>query len=304
MDFGAVSDPTGIDFGVPPLDPRCAARWPAPNGTFTLHTGAPMWGERAWVGPFYPAGLPQRAWLGAYSARIGAVEHNGSFYAVPTPEQVAAWAAATPPGFRFCPKVPRTVSHAGDWRADAPRFGEAVRAFGDRLGPVLFQVPAEVGPEHVGEIADRVAALGPGLRVAVEVRHPGFFPGGRLHAALLTWMARTDRMAVVTDTPGNREVAHASFPTPAVYLRFRAIDRPDGAPDPAPLDDARVGAWADRLAAWRDQGLREAWVFVHQHDVVALLARLGGFNAALGARLGVPLPEALLRPPAPRLFGG
>lgn len=295
MDFGAVVDPTGIDFSVPPLDERCAARWPAPAG-FALHTGAPMWGERAWVGPFYPEGTPQRAWLGAYAERLGAVEHNGSFYAVPTPAQVAAWAAATPPGFRFCPKVPKTVSHAGDWRADAPRFGEAVRAFGERLGPVLFQVPPEVGPEHLDEIAARVAALGPDLRVAVEVRHPGFFREGRLLGALLGWMARTDRIAVVTDTPGVRHVAHASFPTPAVYLRFRATEG-------HPVDDARIEAWAERLAAWRARGLAEAWVFVHQHDVVGLLGRVERFHAALGPRLGLPLPTALVRAPTPRLFG-
>ncbi len=294
MDFGAVSDPTGIDFSVPPLDARCVARWPAPAG-FAFHTGAPLWGEKAWVGPFYPEGLPQRAWLATYAERLGAVEHNGSFYAVPTRAQVEAWAAATPPGFRFCPKVPRTVSHAGDWRADAPRFGDAVRAFGERLGPVLFQVPPEVGPEHLREIADRVDALGPDLRVAVEVRHPAFFPDGRLPGALLAWMERTGRIAVVTDTPGVRHVAHASLPTPTLYLRFRATEG-------HPVDDARVAAWADRIAAWRDAGLREAWVFVHQHDVVGLLRRLERFHAALGQRLGESLPTRLLRPASPRLF--
>lgn len=295
MDFGAVVDPTGIDFSVPPLDERCAARWPAPGG-FALHTGAPMWGERAWLGPFYPEGTPQRAWLATYAARLGAVEHNGSFYAVPTAAQVAAWAAATPPGFCFCPKVPRTVSHAGDWRADAPRFGEAVRAFGERLGPVLFQAPPEAGPEHLDELAARVAALGPGLRVAVEVRHPGFFRDGRLLGPLLAWMARTDRIAVVTDTPGVRHVAHASLPTPSLYLRFRATEG-------HPVDEGRIEAWAERIAAWRARGLAEAWVFVHQHDAVGLLGRLERFHAALAPRLGVALPTGLLRAPPPRLFG-
>ncbi|MFN7147757.1 MAG: DUF72 domain-containing protein, partial [Myxococcota bacterium] len=297
MDFGAVPDPTGIDFAVPPLDPRCVARWSRPDAPFRLHTGAPMWGEKAWLGTFYPENLPQRAWLAAYAERLGAVEHNSTFYAVPTPAQVAAWAAQTPPGFRFCPKVPRTVSHAGDWRVDAPRFGEAVRAFGDRLGPVLFQVSEDVGPEHLSEIAARVEALGPGLRVAVEVRHPGFFPGGRLLGALLAWMERTDRIAVVTDTPGRRDVVHASLPTRALYLRFKTADG-------HPVDEARTDAWVERLAAWRDAGLWEAWLFVHQRDGIGLLGRLERFHAALSARLDVPLPTRLLRPPPPRLFGG
>lgn len=295
MDFGAVADPTGIDFSVPPLDERCVARWP-PRAGFALHTGAPMWGERRWVGPLYPPGTPQRAWLATYARLLGAVEHNGSFYAVPSPAQVEAWAAATPPGFRFCPKVPRSVSHAGDWRTDAPRFGEAVRAFGDRLGPVLFQAPPEVGPEHQDELAARVAALGPGLRVAVEVRHPGFFHQGRLRAALLTWMDRTGRMAVVTDTPGVRHVAHASLPSPALYLRLRVTEG-------HPVDEERLAAWARRVAAWRERGLAEAWIFVHQHDPVGLVSRIERLHAALAAALDLPLPTRLLRAPEPGLFG-
>lgn len=306
MDFGAVLDPHGIDFTVPSLDPACAARWRAvaAPGPIAVHSGGPMWGEKAWVGPFYPEGLPPRAWLGHYAARLGAVEHNGTFYAVPTPEQVAAWAAATPPTFRFCVKVPKTVSHAGPWREDAARFGAAVRAFGERLGPVLFQVPPEVGPEHLAEIVARVDALGLDLPVAVEVRHPAFFREGRLHGRLVEWLARTDRLAVVTDTPGRRDVAHASLPSPRLYLRLRMCG--EIGPDAPAVDEARVTGWADRIAAWADRGLREAWVFVHQREVVGLLGRVEGLHRALherlGDRLARPLPTTLLRPPPRGLF--
>ncbi|MES2638205.1 MAG: DUF72 domain-containing protein [Myxococcota bacterium] len=302
MDFGAVDDARGIDFSLPPLDPACLARWlvvSAPSEhRLAVHSGAPMWGEKAWVGPLYPEGLPPRAWLGHYAARLGAVEHNGTFYAIPTPELVAGWAAVTPPTFRFCVKVPKTISHAGPWREDAPRFGAAVRTFGERLGPVLFQVPPEVGPAHLPEIIARITALGPDLPVAVEVRHPDFFREGRLAPALVEWMARTDRIAVVTDTPGRRDVAHASLPSPRLYLRFLACEGPD---------DARVADWADRIAAWTDLGLREAWVFVHQRDVVGLLTRVEALHRALTTRLEgrlvAPLPTRLLRPPPLGLFG-
>jgi len=299
MDFGAVTDPRGIDYTVPPLDPACVARWPAAAprpGPPTIHTGAPMWGEKAWVGPFYPDGTPARAWLGHYAGRLGAVEHNGSFYAVPTEAQAAAWAAATPPGFRFAVKVPKTISHAGPWREDAPRFAAAARAFGDRLGPLLVPAPPVVGPEHLGELAARVAALGPDLPVAVELRHPAFFRDGRLIAPAVEWLARAGHVAVVTDTPGRRDVAHASLPSPRLFLRLRACD------DPA-LDRARVLGWADRLAEWSNAGLREAWVFVHTHDVVGIMGLLELLHGALNERFGFTMPTRILRPPPPSLFG-
>jgi uncharacterized protein YecE (DUF72 family) len=290
MDFGAVSDPTGIDFSIPPL----SARWPAEPGGFVVRTGAPMWGEKLWSGPFYPDDLPTRSWLGHYATRLGAVEHNGTFYALPSPALVAGWVAATPATFRMCPKVPRSISHDGPWREDAPRFGELIRGLGERLGPCLFQVPAEVGPEHLGEIITRVEALGRDLPVAVEVRHPAFFRGG-LNSRLAEWLHRTDRIAVITDTPGHREVAHATLPTPRLYLRYRTAEG-------HAVDLERIEAWASRIADWRKQGLREAWVFVHQHDVVGLLRQLERVHSAFNVRLRVGLPTTLVRPAPLRLF--
>lgn len=294
MDFGAVSDPTRLDLSVPPLDPTWAARWPAFEGPPRVHTGAPLWADKRWVGTFYPDDLPQRGWLVHYAARFSAIEHNGTFHALPGATQLAAWKAALPPGFRFCPKVPRSISHAGDWRADAPRFGEAVRQLGDHLGPLLFQVPPEVGPEHLPEIGARVAALGASLPVAVEVRHPGFFPRGRVLPAFAEWIARANLTAVVTDTPGRRDVVHATLPTPRLFLRLRLADHPA-------IDATRVQAWADRVSTW--PGLQEAWMFLHTDDVVALLHRLEDLHGALNTRLGLTLPTQLTRPPAPSLFG-
>lgn len=70
-----------------------------------------MWGLKAWVGSFFPAGAKQREFLALYSRRLQTVEGNTTFYATPDVATVERWRAETPPGFRFCFKFPQSISH-------------------------------------------------------------------------------------------------------------------------------------------------------------------------------------------------
>ena len=136
-------------------------------------------------------------------------------------------------------------------------------------------------------------------RVAVEVRHPGFFSKNRLAPPLYAWMAEAGVHPVVTDTAARRDVLHTSRPTDKLLLRFQCHNGHR-------TDFTRAAAWAERLAAWGRDGLAEAHVFVHQPGdldappVLAALAR--GLNAAAGAGLRVFGPPAPPLPRQPSLF--
>ncbi|MFC7739592.1 DUF72 domain-containing protein, partial [Roseomonas sp. GCM10028921] len=97
--------------------------------------------------------------LERYARRLSAVEINSSFYRPHRPATYARWAASVPDGFRFSAKVPRTVTHdrrlkeAGEL---LQRFVGEVRALGDRLGPLLVQLPPSLRYEE--EVADRFLA--------------------------------------------------------------------------------------------------------------------------------------------------
>lgn len=85
--------------------------------------------------------------LARYATRFDFVEINSTWYRYPTPESVAAWAAAVPPGFTFGVKAPRGVSHYTRLREPerlAP-FLPLVGGLGAALGPLLIQTPANVG---------------------------------------------------------------------------------------------------------------------------------------------------------------
>jgi uncharacterized protein YecE (DUF72 family) len=111
--------------------------------------------------------------LAFYAERLGAVEINNSFYRMPSAEMLAGWAAETPPGFRFALKSPRRITHEKKLLDVAPaveRLTEASLALGDKLGPILFQLPPFMKKDLV-RLDDFLASLPKTLRPAVEFRH-------------------------------------------------------------------------------------------------------------------------------------
>src|SRR5579863_4427443 len=77
-----------------------------------FYIGCPMWGYKEWVGTFFPPRTAQSDFLRLYSRRLLTVEGNTTFYALPTAQVIAHWRSETPPGFHFCPKISRDISHA------------------------------------------------------------------------------------------------------------------------------------------------------------------------------------------------
>ena len=139
--------------------------------------GTSGWQYRHWRDAFYPAGVPQRQWLEYYAGRFATVENNGTFYRLPARETFEQWRARTPEGFVMAVKASRYLTHIRRLRDPAEpvrRMLDAFAGLGERLGPVLIQLPPDMRADP--ELLDR--ALGqfpPSVRVAVEPRHPSWW---------------------------------------------------------------------------------------------------------------------------------
>jgi len=206
-------------------------------------TGTSGFSYAAWRGSFYPKKLPQAEMLAFYAGKLGAVEINSTFYRLPNASLLERWAAATPGSFRFAVKSPRGITHmrrlagADDGVA---RLADRVGALGDRLGPILFQLPATLRKD-VGVLAAFLATLPAGLRAAFEFRHESWLADD-VYAVL----RRHDAALCIADSE--------EFATPFVatagwgYLRLRRQD----------YDKAALRRWAKRLRA---QSYDDAYVF-------------------------------------------
>jgi uncharacterized protein YecE (DUF72 family) len=223
-----------------------------------LAVGTSGFSYKEWKGKFYPDDLPAAEMLPYYAARLSTVEINNTFYRMPSEKMIADWAAEVPAGFEFAIKAPQRITHqkrlkeVGDV---ALAFVRIARGLGDKLGPLLFQLPPNMKKE-AARLDAFLDLLPPGLRIAFEFRHLSWFEDDvyeilRKHRAALC-VAEGEGLA----TP---LVATADWG----YLRLRLGDYTDEA----------IGAWAERMRA---QAWGEAFVYF-KHDegnAPALAAKL------------------------------
>lgn len=120
--------------------------------------------------------------LQRYARALTGAEINSSFYRPHRPSTYAKWAASVPDGFRFAVKVPKEITHVrrlgdgGEIEEILDIFLAEAGALGDRLGPLLVQLPPSLS--FVPVVADRFftalrrRVAGP---VVCEPRHASWF---------------------------------------------------------------------------------------------------------------------------------
>lgn len=137
-----------------------------------VHIGTSGWVYPHWRGLFYPNGLPEPEWLAFYAQGFGSVEINSSFYRLPVQESFVRWRAAVPDNFIFSVKASRFITHMKKLKTPAltlPPLLDAVAGLGEKLGPLLFQLPPNwrVNPDRLREF---LRGLPRDVRAAFEFR--------------------------------------------------------------------------------------------------------------------------------------
>lgn len=162
--------------------------------------GTSGWQYTGWRGRFYPEGLPQRLWLEYYAEHFATVEVNNAFYRLPERNTFAQWRERTPDSFCIAVKMSRYLTHIKrlkDPQEPVARFFGRAEALGERLGPVLIQLPPTL-KANVDALAETLACFPDGTKVAVEPRHQSWWADDvrRLlekHNAALCWADRLGR---------------------------------------------------------------------------------------------------------------
>jgi uncharacterized protein YecE (DUF72 family) len=205
-----------------------------------LLIGTSGWQYRDWRDRFY-GGLPQRLWLEHYAAQFATVEVNNAFYRLPERTTFARWRERTPGDFRVAVKMSRYLTHvkrlAGPTEPVARFLGRA-EALGDRLGPVLLQLPPTLHAD-VDALDETLRQFPRHVQVAVEPRHRSWWIDDvrralERHGAALCWADRRGRPVVPLWRTANFG-----------YLRLH-----EGRAEPRPrYGGAALRSWLDRIAA-------------------------------------------------------
>ena len=247
-----------------------------------------------WTPRFYPTGTRPTDRLSFYASRLPALELNATFRRRPTASAIEGWLRATPPEFRFATKAQRGSAFralSGSPEESVAWLTEPLPAFGDRLGAVLFRVPAEIrrdGPWVSGDAAAadaRLAALLAAwpreIPLVVEFQDPSWHVDETFDA-----LRAVGAVLCTTDLPpegdegaggdGGDGPGAAAGPEPPfirrtgsfLYLRLRRHD----------YDAAALDAWSARIEPFLTAG-DNVYVFF-RHDAVGrapeLALQLGG----------------------------
>ena len=236
--------------------------------------GCSGWNYKSWRGPVYPATLPARQWLGHYTTLFDTVEVNNTFYRLPEAATFAAWRAGTPRRFLMAVKASRYLTHLKrlrDPEEAIARLFERAASLGDRLGPVLYQLPPAF-PLNLDRLATFVQALPRRLPVAgahgmttrrlvhvIEFRDPSWYVPDTFDL-----LARA-RVALCLHDKHGSTIAKPVV-GPVLYVRFHgSTGRYHGS-----YDDATLTRWAGRLREHQQDGMPVFAYFNNDPEGVAV----------------------------------
>jgi uncharacterized protein YecE (DUF72 family) len=142
----------------------------------TIHIGCAGWAIPKEHSAKFPA---EGTHLARYARELTAVEINSSFYRPHKPATYRKWAESVPEEFRFAVKVPREVTHVRrlvDAEDLLDRFLSEATALGEKLGPLLVQLPpslefsAVIAEKFLKSLQERFDG-----DVVLEPRHTSWF---------------------------------------------------------------------------------------------------------------------------------
>lgn len=214
-----------------------------------FYIGTSGWVYPHWREKFYPQEVAESEWLDFYARHLNCVELNRSFYRLPSRDNIREWRENTADNFQFAVKASRYITHMKklkDPNKTLKSLLDVVDGLGDKLGPMLFQLPPHwsANPERLSQFLEAVPDE---LQVAFECRDRSWHSD-----EIMACLAAHKAAFCVYDLDGftSPQVTTADF----AYLRLHG-------PDEAYCGSysmAQLREWADWL---KQQPVQRAFVF-------------------------------------------
>jgi uncharacterized protein YecE (DUF72 family) len=213
-----------------------------------LLAGTSGYAFKEWKGSFYPEDIKPDGMLTHYATRYPTVEINNTFYRLPKENVIEEWASQVPAGFTFAVKASQRITHFGRLKAETKEtLGYLLRTtelLGDKLGPVLFQLPPNM-KKDLDRLKTFLDFLPGGRRFAFEFRDSSWFDEPVVDAL----RAKDAAMTIIDqDDFATPPIASASWG----YVRLHRFD----------YNDRSLVEWAERV---KEHGWSDAYVYF-KHD--------------------------------------
>jgi uncharacterized protein YecE (DUF72 family) len=216
-----------------------------------VRIGCSGWQYRHWRGRFYPERMAMARWFGFYAEHFDTVEINSSFYRLPKASTFEKWRDQAPPGFCYAVKANRFLTQAKklvDCDEPMERMMTATRHLGERLGPILYQLPPSLRLD-LARLERFLELLPRDVTNVFEFRHGSWY-----EPATIALLERFGTSFCIHDMRGSTSERVAVGP--AAYVRFHG-----GAGKYwGRYSDERLLDWSDWIAGEARSG-RDVWCY-------------------------------------------
>ncbi|MBF6649496.1 DUF72 domain-containing protein [Methylobacter sp. BlB1] len=210
-----------------------------------FYVGTSGWNYPDWQDGFY-AGIIRRDRLKFYAQQFPAVEINGTFYRLQSPDTFQKWAQETPENFRFAIKANRYLTHHKklmDPAASVLIEKNHAEALKEKLAVVLWQLPGLVKKDLV-KLQQFIAALlqWKNVRHTVEFRHASWFDDETAH-----YLAEAGIAVCLSDAEAWPMWDRVT--TDLVYIRLHGHTQTYV----SSYSEPELAQWAERIEQWLKQ---------------------------------------------------
>ncbi len=183
--------------------------------------------------------MPESDWLEHYARHFDTVEINYSFYRWPERDSFEKWRNGTPEGFLFAVKASQYLTHRKklkDPREPLERIFDHARGLGDKLGPILYQLPPR-WKANLDRLREFLVLLPKDIRHAMEFRDPSWQT-----EAVYSLLEEHGVAYCIMSAPGLPGVMRVT--APFAYIRMH-----HGAMDDGGYNDDELEWWAGQVSA-------------------------------------------------------
>ncbi len=247
----------------------------------TYYRGCPVWNCRDWIGTVFDKRASAQDSLRHYAKFFNTVEANSIFYALPPLATVERWMAEAGPGFRFCPKFPKSISHerrlsGADSETDAFIKILETLQHGERLGPSFLQLPPSFNAHSFDTLERFLSSLPKEFHYAVEPRHVSWYDKSdneqrlddTLQALGMDKVIFDSRPLFAAQSPDEAEIAAQSRKPQTPVRKIATGNRPFlrfVGQNSTPENEPWIKEWAPVINKWILEG-KKPFVFTHCPD--------------------------------------
>ncbi len=189
-----------------------------------IFIGTSGWQYYHWYQKFYPKELKSKDFLTFYSKKFNCVEVNTSFYHFTKKETFEKWKDQVPKNFLFAVKLNRLFTHLRKLKLKREdkklleNFFESVKVLGEKLGPILVQLPPSFKDEKslknfVKILKETSKKFFKKILFALEIRNKNL-----LNQKIFDFLKKEKMIFVISDSP-RWETAFVKT-APQIYVRF------------------------------------------------------------------------------------